>query len=186
MKLGDSMEEMFDVLDKNGLFTGKIASRSICHKEGLWHRAVVVFIINSKSQILLQQRSSNKRMWPNLWDVSAGGHVLTGEFGFQAVIREAKEEIGIDINQNELFFIGSITSTNIKDDIINNHFNEYYVINRELAVSDLKLQTEEVQDVKWFEADDLIKRINNYYDGITDKIGCWEFLVKYLEYKRKN
>ena len=52
-------------------------------------------------------------MWPNMWDITAGGHVLAGEFGFQAIIREAKEELGLDLNKNDITFIGSSISINI-------------------------------------------------------------------------
>ena len=81
------MEEYFDILTAEGEFTNRVESRKKCHKEGLWHKAVALFIINSKNQVLLQKRSANKRMWPNLWDITAGGHVLAGEFGFQSIIR---------------------------------------------------------------------------------------------------
>ena len=121
------MEEFFDVLNEKGEYTGKVENREKCHKEGLWHKAVVVFIINSKGQVLLQKRSSKKKLWPNMWDITAGGHVLTGEFGFEATIRECKEELGIKLQKNDLTFIGSVITTNIKDDIVNNHFNEYYI-----------------------------------------------------------
>lgn len=56
------MEEYFDVLNEKGEYIGKTETRAKCHKEGLWHKAVVVFIINSKEQVLLQKRSANKRM----------------------------------------------------------------------------------------------------------------------------
>ena len=85
------MEEYFDVLNEKGEYTGKIETREKCHREGLWHKAVVVFIINSKGQVLLQKRCANKKMWPNTWDVTAGGHVLAGEFGFQSILRECEE-----------------------------------------------------------------------------------------------
>ncbi len=175
------MEEYFDVLNEKGNFTGKVGSREVCHKEGLWHKAVVVFIINSKEQVLLQKRSPNKRMWPNTWDVTAGGHVLAGEFGFQAIIREAKEELGIELNKNEMTFLGSSISRNLKGGIINNHFNEYYIVNKDLDETKLKLQEEEVSEVNWVDKDVIIEKIRNNYDGITDKEGCWEYLVKYYE-----
>ena len=89
------MGEYFDVLDENGKPTGIQKSREECHKEGLWHRAVLVFILDSDNKhVLLQLRSPKKRMWPNLWDVTVGGHVDSGEFGRQALIRETKEETG--------------------------------------------------------------------------------------------
>ncbi len=176
------MNEYFDVLDENGEYTNKIASRDECHKKGLWHKAVVVFIISrDNNRVLLQQRSATKKLWPNLWDITAGGHVLAGEFGYQAVIREAKEEIGITINKESLEFIGSVRSENIKGDIVNKHFNEYYIVHADIDINDIILQEEEVQNIGWFNKEDVIKKIKNNYDGLTDKKGCWEYLVKYFE-----
>jgi len=51
---------------------------------------------------------------------------------------------------------------------------------------ELKLQTEEVQDIKWIDKDEVISKIRNNYDGITDKIGCWEYLIKYFELVSKS
>ena len=179
------MEEYFDVLNEKGEYTGKIETREKCHREGLWHKAVVVFIINSKNQVLLQKRSPNKKMWPNMWDITSGGHVLTGEFGFQVAIRECKEELGIELNKNDITFIGSTTSTNIKGDIINNHFNEYYIANKEIDVTKLTLQKEEVSEVKWINENEIIEKIKDNYNGITDKEGCWEYLIKYYEWLKQ-
>lgn len=176
------MEEFFDVLTEKGQYTGNIETREQCHKQGLWHKAVVVFIINSKKQVLLQRRSPNKKMWPNMWDITAGGHVLAGEFGFQAIIREAKEELGLDLNKNDMTFIGSSISTNIKGDITNNHFNEYYIARKDIDETELKLQEEEVSEVKWIDKDEIIEKIKDNYNGITDKEGCWEYLIKYYEW----
>lgn len=175
------MEEIFDVLNEKGEYTNKTATRSVCHKKGLWHKAVVVFVINTKNEVLLQQRSATKKLWPNLWDITAGGHVLSGEFGFEAVIRETKEEIDLDITKHDLIFIGATISTNLKDDIINNHFNEYYIVKKDVDIRRLTLDKEEVQDIKWVNAEDLIVKINNNYDTLTTKEGCWEYLKKYLE-----
>ena len=179
------MEEYFDVLNERGEYTGKVESRDKCHKEGLWHKAVAIFIINSKNQVLLQKRSPLKKLWPNTWDITAGGHVLAGEFGFEAVKREVKEELGVELNKENITFIGSSISSNVKGDIVNKHFNEYYIVNEDIDETKLKLQEDEVSEVKWIDEEDIIKRVQNNYDGITDKQGCWEYLVKYYEWLNK-
>lgn len=180
------MEELFDILDKNGVYTGKTETRDKCHKEGLWHKAVVVFIINQKDQVLLQKRSGNKKIWPNMWDVTAGGHVEAGEFGFQAIMREAKEELGVSLKKEDITFIGSAISENKKGDIINRHFNEFYIAHKEIDKNTLTLQPEEVSEVKWMDKDEIIARIKDQYNGITDKQGCWDYLIKYYEWSEKN
>lgn len=177
------MEEFFDVLNERGEYIGKIETRKKCHTEGLWHKAVAMFIINSKGQVLLQKRSANKKMWPNMWDITAGGHVLAGEFGFQSIIREAEEELGIDLNKNDITFVGSSISTNVQGDIVNNHFNEFYIVNKDIDETTLKLQEEEVSEVKWVDKNEIIERIKDNCNGITAKEGCWEYLVKYYDWK---
>ena len=180
------MDEMVDVLTETGKFTDNVEMKQLCHKKGLWHKAVAVFIINSKKQVLLQKRSKNKKMWPDMWDISAGGHVLAGEFGFQAIIREIKEELGLSVKKEEIIFIGCSTSINKKGDILNKHFNEYYIVTKDIDKKNLSLQKEEVSEVKWINKEEIIERIKNNYDGITDKEGCWEYLIKYYEWLEKN
>ena len=176
------MNELFDVLNENGEFTNQIETREECHNKGLWHKAVVVFIISMDNKmILLQQRSANKKLWPNLWDITAGGHVLSGEFGYQTVIRETKEEIGVDITKNDLEFIGGTRSENISGNIVNRHFNEFYIVHKDLDINDIILQEDEVQDIKWFNKEEVISRIKDNYKELTDKIGCWNYLLKYFE-----
>ena len=177
------MNEYFDILNENGEFTNEIASREECHTKGLWHKAVVLFIISSDNKkILLQQRSSTKKSWPNLWDITAGGHVLKGELGYQSVIRETKEELGIDVKKEELEFIGATISVDTAGVGPNKHFNEYYIAHKDINIDDITLQKEEVQDIKWFSVKDVTQKINNNYETLTGKTGCWDYLVKYFEF----
>ena len=53
-------------------------------------------------------------------------------------------------------------------------------------MKDITLQQEEVQDIKWFDKNEIIERINNNYNDLTDKIGCWNYLMKYFEMIEKN
>lgn len=175
------MNEFFDVLNEFGEFTGETATRKECHEKGLWHRAVYAFIIDNDSNILLQKRSGNKKLWPNLWDVTVGGHVDSGEFGRQALIREVKEELGIEINDNDIKYLVGSTSVNTKGEIINKHYNECYLITKKVDLSQIILQEEEVSEVKYFPKEEILRRISNNYEGLTDKTGPWNFLKVILE-----
>ncbi len=177
------VEEKFDVLDQRGGFTGKTATRSECHEQGLWHRAIVVFIISRDGQkILLQKRSKNKKVWPDMWDVAIGGHVEAGEFSYQAALREAEEELGIVLKPQDLICIGSTTSENPEGHGINRHYNDYYIAFLDIDLSSLTLQPEEVEDVKWFDKEELLKLITEKSNrAITDKPACWDYYRRYLE-----
>ena len=174
------MEEMFDVLNEWGEYTGEVASRDRCHTEGLWHRAVYGFVIDKNKNVLLQKRSASKKAWPNMWDVTVGGHVDAGEFGRQALIRKAKEELGLDITDDDIkYLVGSTSIDTAKG--INKHFNECYMILKDVDVSDIKLQKEEVSEVRYFSKAEILERIDNNLDGLTTKTGPWTFLKKLLE-----
>lgn len=175
------MEEKFDILDENGLHTHEIATREYCHEKGLYHKAVVLFIINSNNEVLLQKRSQNKKLWPNMWDISAGGHVLAGEYGFEAAIREVKEELGIDgIRIKDILFLESCISHVKKGNITDNMLNEYYIIYKDLDIENLTLQTEEVADVKWFKVEEILKMVEEGYKEITSKMGVWDTLITFM------
>lgn len=175
------MNEIFDVLNEFGEFTGKTATREECHEKGLWHRAVYAFIIDNDSNVLLQKRSGNKKLWPNLWDVTVGGHVDSGEFGRQALIREVKEELGIEIKDDDIKYLVGSTSINEKGSIINKHYNECYLITKKIDISKVMLQEEEVSEIKYFPKDEVLRRISNNYEGLTNKTGPWNFLKVILE-----
>ena len=175
--------EKYDVLNELGQFTGKVATEEDCHENGLWHRAVYAFIIDKDLNILLQKRSSNKKLWPNRWDVTIGGHVNANEFGRQALIRECKEELGIDVTDDEIKYIVSTTSVYNKNNYVNNHYDECYIITKNVNISDLTLQKSEVDDAKYFSKAELIERINNNYYELTEKTVSWSILKKILQTK---
>lgn len=98
----DSNIEYFDIVDNNGKAIGN-ASREYCHSGSkLLHPVIHIHIINSKKELLLQKRKKNKDIQPGKWDTSIGGHIQAGEALDKALIREAKEEAGIDINLDKI------------------------------------------------------------------------------------
>ena len=90
-------DELIDVLDENGVKTGEILSRKEVHKKGLWHRAIVVAIVNENNQVLLQQRSAIKEKNANMWDISVAGHISAGQDSLSAAAREINEEVSVNL-----------------------------------------------------------------------------------------
>ena len=110
----------------------------------------------------------------------------SGEFGRQTIIRECKEELGIDVKENEIKYLISSTSVYEKNNYSNKHYDECYLILKDVDITKLKLQKEEVSDVQYFSKEELLERIENNFDGLTEKTGSWHFLKKILEDGRIN
>lgn len=99
------MSELIDILDNTGNLTGGVRNRDDVHGLGLWHKSIHVWIVNSSNEVLLQKRADWLRSNKGKWDLSVSGHVESGENVNDCVIREAKEEIGITLDPNEVWFL---------------------------------------------------------------------------------
>ena len=100
-------EEYFDLVDTNNNLLGKSKLRKDVHRDGDWHRAIHLWIQNSNGDLLLQKRSKEKKLFPNLWHMAVAGHVEhpTSLDCVQTCIKEAKEELGIDLVEQQLTFL---------------------------------------------------------------------------------
>jgi isopentenyl-diphosphate delta-isomerase len=95
------IEEIFDVCDENDRVIGR-APRSSVHANKMLHRAVHVFVFNSRRELLLQRRSASKDEFPLKLTSSASGHLSAGETYDRAALRELREEIGLTGELEEL------------------------------------------------------------------------------------
>ncbi len=87
-------DEIFDVVNEADEVIGQ-ATRKEVHEQDLLHRAVHIFAINRRGELLLQRRSLLKDKHPGVWDSSAAGHLDAGEDYLSAAVREMEEEMGI-------------------------------------------------------------------------------------------
>jgi isopentenyldiphosphate isomerase/intracellular septation protein A len=90
-------EEWFPVVDNEGRVTGK-APRSVCHdgKSFLLHPVVHLHLFDRSGKLYLQKRSLKKDTQPGKWDTSVGGHIGLGESVADALLRETREELGLN------------------------------------------------------------------------------------------
>jgi isopentenyl-diphosphate delta-isomerase len=73
------------------------------HEKALLHRAFSVFVLNSKNEIMLQQRANHKYHSPLLWTNTCCSHQREGESNIQAGTRRLFEEMGFKTDLKELF-----------------------------------------------------------------------------------
>jgi isopentenyl-diphosphate delta-isomerase type 1 len=141
--------ELIDVLTPDGAPTGVAKPKPDVHRDGDWHRSVHVWIIASDGHILVQRRALTKENNPGLWDVSSAGHIEAGESATHAAIREVNEELGIDLNADELRHAATLWEPCVLNGgtYIDNEIHEIFVVRRDAV--DLRLQEDEVDEVRW-------------------------------------
>ena len=84
---------------------GKVKEKMQAHEDGNFHRTAHIWIINNKKELLLQKRSASKKSHPNCWDISAAGHIRSGESVMDGALRELKEELGVETKEEDLQYI---------------------------------------------------------------------------------
>lgn len=90
-------EEVVEVVDDGNVLTGRTCLRKVAHAEGVLHRTVYVMLFNSKNELLIQKRHTNKSVCGGTWDLSAAEHLNPGESYESGAIRGLQEELGITL-----------------------------------------------------------------------------------------
>jgi isopentenyl-diphosphate delta-isomerase len=86
--------EFFATYTRGGEPLG-LVPREIVHQEGLWHRAVNVFLFRSDGRLVVQRRAAAKDVCPGAWDLSVAEHLQPGEDYRDAALRGLAEELSI-------------------------------------------------------------------------------------------
>lgn len=175
------MEELIDVLDENGNKTGEILTREQIHRKGLCHRMVVIAIIDTQGNILMQQRSKNKAKNPGKWDVAAAGHVSSGQTSTEAAIRETLEEVGITVNEEELEYVLTYKNKeNVEEDYRDNQIYDCYIVKRDkINLRNIKVQESEVEQVKLCDLKEFNYIIEN--GNIIERDELYKKIIEYLK-----
>lgn len=143
--------EIWDLYDKDRNKTGETMVRGKPVREGRYHLVVHICIFNAKGELLVQHRQPFKHGWPDMWDLTVGGSAIQGETSQSAAEREVYEEIGYTLSLSS-----ARPSLTVHFDA---GFDDIYLLNREVDLSRLSLQTEEVKEVKWAALSDVLSMI---------------------------
>lgn len=152
--------EMIDEYNNAGEKMG-VVDKAVAHQKGLWHKSIHVWILNDKNEILLQYRCAEKKLYPNTWDCSFAGHIGAGESSVQAVLREGKEELGIDVDLRKLEYILTNREKIKYEQIQSNEFVDIYILRQNINIDDIIFQKEEVSDAKYVSLEEFFKLIED-------------------------
>ncbi len=141
--------ELLDVLDKDGNKTGIVKAKADVYRDGDWHRAVHIWIMNDDLELLMQRRNPKKETFPNLWALSVAGHVRSGEKSIEAAIREVKEEIGYSVEEKEFEYLFSLPRVQSYKENDLHVIDDVYLLHLNVDILHTKLQIKELTDIKY-------------------------------------
>lgn len=169
--------ELFDLYDKEGNLLNRTMERGCSNQKGEYHLVVHIWIKNSEGKYLMQQRNKESDLIPNQW-ASTGGAVTTGEDSITGAIRETAEEIGVTFNKDDLIFLQRFYS----DTPLTNYMTDLYIIKKDVLIKDLKLDINEVKQVKYFTLSEYKELVKNNmaweYEERISRHGYYKALEK--------
>ena len=98
-------EEMLTQVTEEDAVLGPVARSRVHGNPSLIHRSVHVLVFDPAGRLLLQKRSLAKDTQPGKWDTSVGGHVGFGQSYEDAALREASEELGLELDAAKLVYL---------------------------------------------------------------------------------
>ena len=164
--------ELLEVYNNEGNPTGRVVQRgdkSAVFSENEHIAVGVIFIENSKGEFLIQKTSKEKEGKFS----STGGHITKGETPLTSIVREVKEELGIDINKEDVVELGYL--------LYDRPIRFMFYIKQDIDLDKIVLQQEEVEYVEYMTVEQIKSLIK---EGLTYTSHAKMF-EKVLEYKQK-
>jgi len=133
--------EYWDIYDKDKKKTGRKMKRNDwCLKDDEYHLTVLGVIGRRDGKFLITKRVMSKSWAPGWWEVS-GGAAMAGEESKEAVLREIREETGLDVSGFEGGYLFSYKRENPGEG--DNYFVDIYRFIGDFQETDLHLQDAE-------------------------------------------
>jgi len=173
-------EEYLDIYNEDGTPTGEQRTKKEVHQLGLWHHSAHIWFVNLHNDILIQRRAPHKDNHPNMWDISAAGHVSAGEDDNTSALREVEEELGLQLLPDELHLIGVVTQESQRPEYINREFNNIYIVKKNIEISEIRIQESEVAKVKYISLSELEEHISNNDPDFVPHPAEYKLLFAYL------
>ena len=177
-------KEMIDIFDANENHIG-VAEKYEAHKNGLWHRSFRCWVINPENKTLIFQLRRTRNTKNLDLDISVVGHLGAGEKIIDGK-REIKEELGIDVQEKDLIFLGK--SLDIFDldfghesSYLNREFVYMFFVKNSTRLENYIVQPDEVNGIFEIKISEALK----LFSGEVQKIEAFGFLGNTREIIKK-
>ncbi len=141
--------ELLDVYDDNGQKTGRVVERgSKDFKEGEHIAVAIIYIENSNHEFLIQKTSKEKGGHYS----STGGHIDHGEEPIESIRREVKEELGINVDNDNIVDLGFMC--------FDFPIRFCFYLKKDIDINDIKLQEDEVESISYKSIDEIKELID--------------------------
>ena len=144
------------------LLSNGLEERNVVHTQGLWHKTFHCWVVSAidGGVILFQLRSKEKKSYPNMLDISAAGHLIDYEEEADG-IREVSEELGIEINFNDLYSLGyRVEVDDAENGEKNREYQSVYLAEINTPLEEFVPQISEVSGLVWLKIEDALSLFN--------------------------
>lgn len=181
------MDELIDIVNLKGELTGKNCLKSFAHQNGILHASVHVWLYNDNGEILIQKRSADKEIFPNLWDVSVAGHIASLEQPLITAIRETNEEIGYNIAKENIDYYGIWEEKHIHSNgLVDHEIHHIYISKLKKCITKLNIQTEEVSLLNLISLTKLKEQYKKANIFVPHQEEYYKYIIKILSERINN
>jgi isopentenyl-diphosphate delta-isomerase len=117
-------EEHVILVDENDNSVGTMEKLE-AHRKGLLHRAVSVFIVNHKGEMLLQKRAQSKYHGAGLWSNACCTHPRLNESTLDCAMRRMQEELGMSCHLAPAYSF--IYKASVENNLVEHEFDYVFV-----------------------------------------------------------
>ena len=146
--------ERWDLYTRDRCPTGETHIRGEKLPQERYHLVVHVWIKNNHGEWLISQRAASRPTFPLKWEC-VGGSVTAGEDSLTGAIREAKEEVGVDLDPAQGMLVSSTVREHFQD------IKDDWLFLYDGDIDLRKATTDEVADIRWM----TVEEIRQLYDA---------------------
>ena len=164
-------QELFDIYTRDGRPTGRTAPRGAALDKDDFRLGVHVFLYDAQGRFLVQKRAETKRSRPGQWDITMG-HATAGESAIECVLREVREELGLELVLENLVKAYRWLEKGPQ------MFTDVFFARIEPGSGEISLQKEEVSEIKWLSKAEMLQ----FIEKLPDRPVEYKYIVsQYME-----